>query len=198
MDAKVSSEDSGLRAQSLPSISAGNLHSLSSDSILASVTSNQIPENAEIRKYVPVMNPTDSGVYQSENGGQGNFPSQAPENSVNPKDSLYVHSGHSAQSHKITPQPLLHPATGELIPIPIHIVDDPEDPAVNSQGGDCEPSPGHKVSPGLYLNRAAGRHSPYSLQNPWKGKKGANDSLDSNGLPIRPPAITSSPISIPG
>ena len=109
------------------SISAGNLHSLSSDSILASVTSNQIPENAEIRKYVPVMNPTDSGVYQSENGGQGNFPSQAPENSVNPKDSLYVHSGHSAQSHKITPQPLLHPATGELIPIPIHIVDGPED-----------------------------------------------------------------------
>ena len=76
---------------------------LSSDSILASVTSNQIPENAEIRKYVPVMNPTDSGVYQSENGGQGNFPSQAPENSVNPKDSLYVHSGHSAQSHEITP-----------------------------------------------------------------------------------------------
>ena len=127
MDAKVSSEDSGLGAQSLPSISAGNLHSLSSDSILASVTSNQIPENAEIHKYVPVMNPTDSGVYQSENGGQGNFPSQAPENSVNPKDSLYVHSGHSAQSHKITPQPLLHPATGELIPIPIHIVDGPED-----------------------------------------------------------------------
>ena len=37
MDAKVSSEDSGLGAQSLPSISAGNLHSLSSDSILASV-----------------------------------------------------------------------------------------------------------------------------------------------------------------
>ena len=24
------------------------------------------------------MDPTDSGVYQSENGGQGNFPSQAP------------------------------------------------------------------------------------------------------------------------
>ena len=103
MDAKVSSEDSGLGAQSLPSISAGNLHSLSSDSILASVTSNQIPENAEIREYLPVMDTTDSGVYQSENGGQGNFPSQAPENSVNPKDSLYVHSGHSAQSHKITP-----------------------------------------------------------------------------------------------
>ena len=122
-----------------------------------------------------------------------------PENSVNPKDSLYVHSCHSAQSHDITPQPLLDPATGELIPIPIHIVDDPEDPAVNSQGGDGEPSPGHKeVSPGLYLNKAAGRHSPYSLQNPRKGKKGANDSFDSNSLPIRPPAITSSPISIPG
>ena len=88
MDAKVSSEDSGLGAQSLPSISAGNLHSLSSDSILASVTSNQIPENAEIREYLPVMDTTDSGVYQSENGGQGNFPSQAPENSVNPKDSF--------------------------------------------------------------------------------------------------------------
>ena len=64
MDAKVSSEDSGLGAQSLPSISAGNLHSLSSDSILASVTSNQIPENAEIREYVPVI--TDSGLYQSD------------------------------------------------------------------------------------------------------------------------------------
>ena len=50
----------------------------------------------------------------------------------------------------------------------------------------------------MFLNRAVGRHSPYSLQNPRKGKKGANDSFDSNGLPIRPPAITSSPISIPG
>ena len=45
------------------------------------------------------------------------------------------------------------------------------------------------------LYRAEGRHSPYSLQNPRKGKKGANDSFDSNGLPIRPPAITSSPIN---
>ena len=44
-------------------------------------------------------------------------------------------------------------------------------------------------------NRAAGRHSPYSLQNPRKGKKGTNDSFDSNGLPIRPPAITSFPIN---
>ena len=47
----------------------------------------------------------------------------------------------------------------------------------------------------MYLNRAPSRHSPYSLQNSRKGKKGANDSFDSNSLPIRPPAITSSPIN---